>query len=206
VSDARDARDRAAPGHDVPGHDVPGHDAPGHEAPGHDARGREAPGHEARDRGPAASEAGAASVPGGFSLRPAALADADAIAALSGQLGYPVQPEVVRARLGLVLPREDQAVLVARDGDRILGWIHGADQLLVESERRCEIMGLVVDATVRRGGVGRALVAAIERWAAARGLALVSVRSAVHRAESHPFYERLGYERVKTQHVYRKRL
>jgi hypothetical protein len=28
----------------------------------------------------------------------------------------------------------------------------------------------------------------------------------VTREESHPFYERLGYTRVKTQHAYRKRL
>jgi GNAT superfamily N-acetyltransferase len=150
--------------------------------------------------------ADAPTLPDGVSLRPAALADADAIAALSGQLGYPVPAEVVRARLGLVLARDDQAVLVAHDGDRVLGWIHGADQVLVESDRRCEIMGLVVDAAARRAGTGRALVAAVERWAAGRGLSLMSVRSAVTRAESHPFYERLGYERVKSQHVYRKRL
>jgi hypothetical protein len=26
----------------------------------------------------------------------------------------------------------------------------------------------------------------------------------VSRSESHPFYERLGYHRVKTSHIYRK--
>ena len=40
----------------------------------------------------------------------------------------------------------------------------------------------------------------------ARGLPEVSVRSNVVREESHPFYERLGYTRAKTQHVYRKAL
>ena len=34
----------------------------------------------------------------------------------------------------------------------------------------------------------------------------MSVRSDIVRAESHPFYQRVGYERAKTQHVYRKRL
>jgi GNAT superfamily N-acetyltransferase len=63
-----------------------------------------------------------------------------------------------------------------------------------------------VDACARRSGAGRALVAAIERWAASRGVAQVSVRSNVVRVESHPFYERLGYTRVKTQHSYRKNL
>jgi hypothetical protein len=34
----------------------------------------------------------------------------------------------------------------------------------------------------------------------------MTVRSNVVRAESHPFYERLGYVRSKTQHAYRKHL
>jgi hypothetical protein len=48
------------------------------------------------------------------------------------------------------------------------------------------------------------LVAAAESWAARLGLSDVVVRSNVTRAESHPFYERLGYARTKTQHVYLK--
>ena len=39
-----------------------------------------------------------------------------------------------------------------------------------------------------------------------RGLENVSVRSNVVRLESHPFYERAGYVRVKTQHAYWKRI
>ncbi len=139
-------------------------------------------------------------------MRAATPADADAIAELSGQLGYPVAAAAVRQRLERLLAAADQAVFVAAEATRVVGWIHGADQLLVESEQRCEILGLVVDQRLRRAGVGRGLVAEIERWAGARGLAVISVRSAITRAESHPFYERLGYERVKSQHVYRKRL
>jgi hypothetical protein len=47
-------------------------------------------------------------------------------------------------------------------------------------------------------------VAEAERWAAIRGLSQMSVRSNVAREESHPFYQGLGYGRVKTQQVYRK--
>ena len=73
------------------------------------------------------------------------------------------------------------------------GWIHAAEQDLVETERRCEILGLVVDGRRRRGGIGRRLVAEAERWAASRGLRQMSVRSNVVREESHPFYEAQGY-------------
>jgi len=46
----------------------------------------------------------------------------------------------------------------------------------------------------------------VEAWARCRGLAQMSVRSNATRAESHPFYEGIGYQRTKTQQVYRKRL
>jgi GNAT superfamily N-acetyltransferase len=88
----------------------------------------------------------------------------------------------------------------------VVGWIHGAEHELIETGRHCEILGLVVDAEHRQVGAGRLLVAAVEAWAADRGLDDVAVRSNVVRTESHPFYERLGYRRVKTQHAYRKRL
>jgi GNAT superfamily N-acetyltransferase len=52
--------------------------------------------------------------------------------------------------------------------------------------------------------VGRRLVAAVETWAIGRGLEEVAVRSNVTRIESHPFYERLGFIRMKTSHIYGK--
>jgi GNAT superfamily N-acetyltransferase len=143
----------------------------------------------------------------GPAIRRAALTDAARIATLSGTLGYPVAVETVAERLTRLLARAEELVLVADVGpDRVVGWVHGAEQELLESGRRCEILGLVVASERRGHGVGRCLVAAVEQWAAHRGLEQVAVRSNVVRAESHPFYERLGYVRVKTQHAYRKQL
>jgi GNAT superfamily N-acetyltransferase len=64
----------------------------------------------------------------------------------------------------------------------------------------------VVAADQRGHGMGRRLVDWIEQWAFERELKQVSVRSNVARTESHPFHERLGYARAKTQHAYRKRI
>jgi GNAT superfamily N-acetyltransferase len=142
-----------------------------------------------------------------LTIRPVAVEDAAAVAELSGQLGYPVSASAVAARLARLVGREDQVLLAAVDDQgHVAGWIHGAEQDLVETERRCEILGLVVDQHKRRGGVGRRLVAEVEAWAAERGLTQMSVRSNVARVESHPFYEGQGYRRVKTQQVYRKRI
>lgn len=98
-------------------------------------------------------------------------------------------------------------MLVAEEVPRgVVGWLHGTEQELLDSGRRCDITGLVVDPELRGRGVGRQLVAALEAWALARGLRLIAVRSNVMRAESHPFYEHLGFVKVKTQHAYRKQL
>jgi GNAT superfamily N-acetyltransferase len=139
-------------------------------------------------------------------IRPATLADAEAVAGLSAQLGYRASPSVVGRRLERLVARTDHVILVALDQDRIVGWVHAAEREALEAEPRCEILGLVVDLGERRRRVGQRLVAAVETWAAGRGLAEMSVRSNLTRSESHPFYERLGYLRSKTQHVYRKAL
>ena len=139
-------------------------------------------------------------------LRTAASTDVPALASLSGELGYETTTDALASRLSLVAGQRDQIVLVACVGDMVVGWIHGAEEVLLEDDRRCEIRGLVVSRAYRRQQIGQHLVAALERWATARGLAMVSVRSNVARDAAHPFYEALGYRRTKTQHVYRKAL
>jgi ribosomal protein S18 acetylase RimI-like enzyme len=140
-------------------------------------------------------------------LRAAVLADAPELAMLSTELGYPVDAATVRRRLAGLVSRSDQTVVVACDEDgAVIGWIHGATQALVEVDERCEILGLIVSSRHRRQGIGEQLVASVETWACERGFAEMSVRSNVVRVESHPFYEKRGYVRVKTQHAYRKRI
>ena len=137
-------------------------------------------------------------------IRTARISDASRLAQLSGVLGYPVSTDSMARRLGRVLGRAEDVIFVADSPAGIVGWIHGAERDTLESELRCEILGLVVDRDHRSRGVGRRLVAAVEAWAAERGLEEMAVRSNVTRAESHPFYERLGYVRVKTSHIYRR--
>jgi GNAT superfamily N-acetyltransferase len=139
-------------------------------------------------------------------VRRATPADAARLAELSEILGYPVASSSLASRLERLLARTEDAVFVAEAESGVVGWIHGAEQELLESGRRCEILGLVVDGAYRSQGVGRALVTAVEQWAATRELEQVAVRSNVARTDSHPFYQRLGYVRTKTQHAYRKTL
>jgi GNAT superfamily N-acetyltransferase len=138
-------------------------------------------------------------------IRPARSADAAALALLAGELGYPAGADAMVRRLATILGTSDNLVLVSCAGrDEPVGWIHVGERQLLEADRYCEILGLVIGDAHRREGRAARLVAAAELWARERGHPEMAVRSNVARAESHPFYERAGYVRVKTQHVYRK--
>ena len=140
-------------------------------------------------------------------IRKAKVSDADRLAELSEMLGYPVEPEAIRRRLERLSAKPDHVVLVAEVSPHlVVGWIHAAEHDILEVGNFCEILGLVVAADQRGGGVGRRLLEQAEHWALGRGLEEVSVRSNITRTESHPFYERLGFVRAKTQHAYRKRI
>lgn len=134
-------------------------------------------------------------------------ADAEAIARLSAELGYPATPGAMAARLAILLTDPTQCVRVAEAVDgRVVGWAHAAHQVVLESGDRCELLGLVTASAARGTGIGRLLVETIERWARDRRLPLVSLRCNVTRAAARGFYEHLGYQQVKTQHAFRKSL
>lgn len=141
-----------------------------------------------------------------FTVRRAEIGDAEAIARLASELGYTATPEQISERLSALLAAATHFVFVAATPTGLLGWIHTERRLLLESGEKAEIVGLIVGSQVRRLGVGRSLMAAAERWAAAQQLKSVTVRSNIVRLESHPFYEGLGYVRKKTQHSYAKAL
>src|SRR6266436_4315757 len=140
-------------------------------------------------------------------IRRAKSADAQQIAALCGQLGYPATAAQMRARLRRIAPASQNAVFVADSKkDGLIGWLHVSKEPLLESEMRAEVNGLVVAEGQRSLGAGAQLLAAAEDWARKHGCKNMSVRSNVIRERAHKFYERNGYEHYKTQKSFRKPL
>lgn len=140
-------------------------------------------------------------------MRAAKMDDAESIAVLSGQLGYPSSAASVRRRLRNLLADDCHAVWVAESEDAtVAGWIHAFVKQLLESEREVEIGGLVVDKNFRSQGTGKALVERAERWAKTKRLKSVYVRSNIVREDARAFYQKLGYKIVKTQSAFRKAL
>lgn len=142
-----------------------------------------------------------------FHIRGGREQDCSEIARLASQLGYPVSGETMRTRLRSLLASPGNVVLVAEPEDGgLVGWIHGVLSQFLESDRRVEIGGLVVDERYHRRGVGRHLVERVEAWAVEHGVMQALVRCQTRRAEAHTFYGSLGYTQAKTQMVFRKPL
>lgn len=133
-------------------------------------------------------------------LRPATAPDAEALAQLSDQLGYPADATQVGVRL-TALPTTEQ-VLVAEVDGAVRGWLQVGRNVAIESVPHAEIRGLIVDADWRGRGLGQALVAAAQRWTRAAGLDELRVRSNVARTATHAFYRRLGFADSKQQQVF----
>jgi ribosomal protein S18 acetylase RimI-like enzyme len=140
-----------------------------------------------------------------MTIRPMSEADAEAVAQLSSELGYPSDADAVRRRILLVDPA-DLLIVVVNEADVPIGFIQGRMTRTVEAEARAHIVGLVVSSKARRAGVGRRLIAEVERWAATTDAEMVVVKSNTARGEAHEFYPAAGYEKLKTQAVYVKRL
>jgi GNAT superfamily N-acetyltransferase len=134
-------------------------------------------------------------------IRAAEEADAAALAALSGELGYPSTTEQVMSRLRL-LQAHERTILVAQAGNEVAGFIDVHVQRVVESEPYGEVGGLVVGAAYRRSGVGAALFEAAADWSRQRGLPRVVIRVGSERRGAHEFYPAIGCRVAKDQRVY----
>ncbi|MGE5414713.1 MAG: GNAT family N-acetyltransferase [Syntrophomonadaceae bacterium] len=137
-------------------------------------------------------------------IRDAAVSDAERLAALSTELGYPMTAAEAASRFGGLAEHPDHALLVAEDGGRVEGWIQVSLTRVFEAPTSAEIAGLVVDTKARGRGLGAALVAAAETWAAERGARALRVRCNVVRERAHAFYRRERFREIKTQKVFER--
>jgi GNAT superfamily N-acetyltransferase len=133
-------------------------------------------------------------------IRPARESDAEEVARLLGELGYPQEPDGRRLAEWDADPAA-HALVVEHDG-YLAGAI--AVQLchhFARPGRFARIVAIVVDARHRKEGIGRTLVAEAGDLARRAGCDRIEVTSGTRRDASHPFYRSLGFEDINDRSV-----
>jgi GNAT superfamily N-acetyltransferase len=138
-------------------------------------------------------------------LRPAAPDDAERIAALFTDEGYPAGTTDIVDRLARFSTPESRVVVADHDGE-LIGFIalHVVPRF-EHDDRIVRVLALVVDAGARDRGVGHRLMAEAERIGAEVGAAFVEVTAGHHRPDAFRLFETLGYDPTATAYL-RKRL
>ena len=137
-------------------------------------------------------------------LRPAEASDAEAIANLFTDEGYPAGPSDIVVRLERFAAPDARVVVAEHDG-ALLGFI--AFHALPRFEHDdwiIRVLALVVDAGARERGVGRTLMAEAERVGIALGAAFIEVTAGHHRPEARHLYESIGYDASVTAYLRKK--
>ncbi len=133
-------------------------------------------------------------------IRPFRQADMEIVRELLRQLGYEVAADELISRLARVRAAADHNVVVAEQGECVVGLLHVFERPALEKPCEAVVQALVVDAKLRGQGIGKALMDAAEAWARARGLGSI----ALHTRHAQAFYGRLGYVNVSTSDLMRK--
>ena len=125
---------------------------------------------------------------------------------LLAQLGYEMSLAEMAQRVEAVSSTPGHLLLVAEIERRVAGLLHAFVRPAIENPREAVVQALVVDAACRREGVGRALMAAAERWGMEHDCRSVVLSSNITRTPAHAFYKQLGYRVSATSYILRKPL
>jgi GNAT superfamily N-acetyltransferase len=127
-------------------------------------------------------------------VREAVNEDADAIASLLTELGYPASASDVPGRLSAVTDAPGK-VFVAEESGVVLGVASVTHLTLLHRPGPVALLSALVVRSQHRGqGVGDVLVEAAERQAAAWGCDSLELTSRDDRRRAHRFYAGLGFE------------
>lgn len=127
-------------------------------------------------------------------LRNAVIADADDVARLLADLGYPCDTGEAAERISTILGNDRQALVLARCQGAVCGLV-ALDFMyyLPLGTSTCRVTALVVTPDAQRHGIGRLLLRDAERRARTGGAARIELSSGSQRTDAHAFYRACGY-------------
>jgi N-acetylglutamate synthase-like GNAT family acetyltransferase len=139
-----------------------------------------------------------------LTIRPAEVGDAEAIAALFTDEGYPAGPSDIVERMKRFASEHSRVVIAEHEGI-VLGFIalHALPRF-EHDDRILRVLALVVDAGARDRGVGHRLMTEAEHIAGELGAAFVEVTAGHHRPEAYRLYESMGYDATVAAYLRKK--
>lgn len=138
-------------------------------------------------------------------IRIANLSDSKAIQKLNSiELHYDYPLEDTTNKLELILSLDWQIIYVAEIDGQVAGYVQAHKYIGTFGDLFVNIMGLAVSKDFQGNGVGKALMFAAENWAQEIGAEGVRLNSGSERTEAHKFYEKIGYDKAKTQAKFQK--
>lgn len=127
-------------------------------------------------------------------IRPAQLGDAQDVAALLGEMGYPCTPEEAAERISRVLHDPRLFLLVAEVDTAVCGLVSlDIRYSITRGADLARITALVVAENCTRQGLGRRLLREAEVIARRAEAARIEVTSNMRREIAHAFYLGCGY-------------
>lgn len=145
-------------------------------------------------------------------IRAATAADVDAWLALRTRLwpATPLAEHQWELAQQLAAPARFVALLAFDENGRAAGFAEAA--LRADPVNGCAtspvafLEGIYVEEAAQRRGIGRALCAAIERWAVARGCTELASDALIENGASHDFHRSIGFAPTERVIFYRKEL
>ena len=140
-----------------------------------------------------------------ITVRSATADDAERIASLFTDEGYPAGPSDIVSRLERFASPHSRVIVAELDGE-VLGFIaiHALPRF-EHDDRIIRVLALVVDAGVRERGVGHLLMTEAENIGRDLGAAFIEVTAGHHRPDAQRLFESLGYDATVTTYL-RKRI
>ncbi len=137
-----------------------------------------------------------------FIIRNVEEKDAEQIAGLLGELGYPHPAAFVRKKIRAISKSENDILFVAETMGLVIGAAHlHIAHMLHEEGKLGRIMALIVTNQYRWLGVGKLLITKAEIRAKEEGCSTMEVTSAQHREPAKKFYEGLGYSEKRRRFI-----
>jgi GNAT superfamily N-acetyltransferase len=128
-------------------------------------------------------------------VRTALPEDAEVLAALVTDLGYPVDGAELWSRVQR-MPSETYRTLVALVENQVAGFVGLLTLPVYEHPRPIGwILALCIAPNYRRRGIGTALINEAERLCRSEGVVDLRLHSGLKRDEAHEFYEKMGFDR-----------